>query len=263
MSFYGIIEGRNANGRSVLITPAPVLTTGKGKFQMASSSIPHSSGIYKITCTANGRFYIGSSRNLARRWITHRRDLRGHYHSNPHLQYAFDKHGEAAFVFEVVEVVDDECLLEREQYWLDLLQPFAPVGFNIGIKADSGMRGRKASAETRAKLSMVRKGRKNTPEHNASISAGRRGVQYSAETRAKIGAASKGRKRSPESNERIREAHSKEFIVTSPSGEEFRIKGLARFCRENGLDEPTMSNVAQGKRSQHKGWKCRYAEGES
>ena len=33
-------------------------------------------GIYKITNTVNGKFYIGSSKNIEIRWRVHRRNLR-------------------------------------------------------------------------------------------------------------------------------------------------------------------------------------------
>lgn len=51
-------------------------------------------------------------------------------------------------------------------------------------------------------------------------------------------------------------SRSQEFVVTSPAGERFTIIGLARFCRENGLDQGTMSRVAGGRAKSHKGWKC-------
>lgn len=51
----------------------------------------------------------------------------------------------------------------------------------------------------------------------------------------------------------------KEYIVTTPSGEEICIKGLARFCRENGLNEKNMSRLASGKGWKHKGYQCRHA----
>ena len=38
-------------------------------------------GIYKISCSQEDKVYIGSSVNIARRWVEHRRDLnRGTHH---------------------------------------------------------------------------------------------------------------------------------------------------------------------------------------
>ena len=46
------------------------------------------SGIYKITNKVDGKFYIGSSKNLHKRWLSHRSELRRNHHCNQHLQSA-------------------------------------------------------------------------------------------------------------------------------------------------------------------------------
>lgn len=46
------------------------------------------------------------------------------------------------------------------------------------------------------------------------------------------------------------------YMVTSPNGESFIIKGLKTFCRNNGLCSASMFAVCGGKISHHKGWKC-------
>jgi NUMOD4 motif/HNH endonuclease len=50
---------------------------------------------------------------------------------------------------------------------------------------------------------------------------------------------------------------SKEFILTSPEGVEYRIKGLAHFCKQKGLTNANFYKVMNGTISHHKGWKCR------
>jgi len=52
----------------------------------------------------------------------------------------------------------------------------------------------------------------------------------------------------------------KDWIVTNPEGKEFKIKSLKKFCEENKLSLSLMHRVAIGRNSQHKGWKCRYAQ---
>lgn len=39
---------------------------------------------------------------------------------------------------------------------------------------------------------------------------------------------------------------------------EYIIKNLTEFCRNNNLDSGAMIKVAQGKSKQHKGYKCYY-----
>jgi len=64
------------------------------------------SGIYKIINVVNNKFYIGSSVDLRKRKSKHFSELRHNKHNNKHLQRAWDKYGEASFVFVVVEELD-------------------------------------------------------------------------------------------------------------------------------------------------------------
>ena len=57
-------------------------------------------GIYKITNKVNGKFYIGSSNNIKRRWKYHKSNLRSGTHDNIHMQRSYDKHGEENFSYE-------------------------------------------------------------------------------------------------------------------------------------------------------------------
>ena len=98
------------------------------------------SGIYKITNTVNGKFYIGSSADIAQRFCAHKSDLRRNAHNNPILQRAWNKHGPDKFTFEIIEECssDQKLLFEREQHYLDLLKPYLEVGYNIETKASGG-----------------------------------------------------------------------------------------------------------------------------
>lgn len=110
-------------------------------------------GIYKITNSANNKIYIGSAYNLSNRFSVHRYTLRNNKHKNKHLQAAWNKYGEQNFIFEIVELVNIEILLAREQYWIDALTPFKKeIGYNIA-KIAGNTAGIKASEETRKKQS--------------------------------------------------------------------------------------------------------------
>lgn len=80
------------------------------------------SGIYKITCLSNGKFYIGSSKNIYYRNKRHLSELRKNKHKNPKLSNAFNKYGEDSFTTEIVEETDE--LLKREQYFMNSLNPY-------------------------------------------------------------------------------------------------------------------------------------------
>jgi len=95
------------------------------------------SGIYKITNTKNGKFYIGSSVNIQKRWNAHKRALRKNKHENILLQRSWNKYGEEYFQFEIIEETNDVLL--QEQHYLDELKPYDPkIGFNIGKQATGG-----------------------------------------------------------------------------------------------------------------------------
>lgn len=99
------------------------------------------SGIYKITNTKNGKFYIGSSNDIEYRWMCHKRNLRNKQHINPKLQHAWDFYGEDKFIFEVVEEVKpiQILLFEKENHYLFLLKPYErKIGYNICPKAEGG-----------------------------------------------------------------------------------------------------------------------------
>ena len=88
-------------------------------------------GVYKITNTANGKFYVGSSKDIKNRWIQHQNELNEKKHGNAHLQNAWDKYGSQSFKFEIIEECSIENQFEREQYYLNKLNPFDNNGYNI------------------------------------------------------------------------------------------------------------------------------------
>jgi len=67
-------------------------------------------GIYRITNIKNNKIYIGSAKCFQVRASQHASSLRKQKHQNKHLQASFNKHGEDAFLFEVVEVIEGDRL---------------------------------------------------------------------------------------------------------------------------------------------------------
>lgn len=88
-------------------------------------------GVYKIVNNTNGKLYVGSSNNIRNRWNQHRRDLNDSVHGNPYLQSAWNKYGANNFSFEIIEECAPEVQFEREQFYLNLLNPFDHNGYNI------------------------------------------------------------------------------------------------------------------------------------
>lgn len=88
-------------------------------------------GVYKITNTANDKIYVGSSKDVHKRWKQHRDALNEDKHGNIHLQYAWNKYGGQHFKFEIIEECKPEIQFEREQFYLNELNPFDDNGYNI------------------------------------------------------------------------------------------------------------------------------------
>jgi len=90
-------------------------------------------GIYRIRNLITNDCYYGSSKNIEKRWIRHKNDLKNNKHINIILTRSWEKYGEENFEFEIVEICDMENLKQIEQKYLDLKPKY-----NIGISASGG-----------------------------------------------------------------------------------------------------------------------------
>jgi group I intron endonuclease len=161
-----------------------------------------STGIYKISNTFNGKFYIGSAVNIEKRWRTHKTNLAQGKHHSRHLQSAWNKYGAGAFEFSVIEACSVFALIFREQHFIDTLCPEYNIshtaGSSLGVKhTEDGRRnnsdaqkGKTFSSEHREKLSAAAKNR--TAEHREKLSTAHKGKTFSDETRGKMSEARKG-----------------------------------------------------------------------
>lgn len=120
------------------------------------------SGIYRISNTLDKRIYIGSTRNFFKRFTSHKTELRGGRHGNEKLERFYLKYGMDKLIFSVEEVVSDEKnLLEREQHYLNKLEPFGKLGFNIARIAGAPI-GFPMSKKNRRKQALRMKGNSYT-----------------------------------------------------------------------------------------------------
>lgn len=157
-------------------------------------------GIYKITNIINNKVYIGSSIHIEVRWKEHIKRLEMCQHINKHLQSSWDLYKKRNFNFEIIEKCEEFQLLNREQFWIDVLHP----EYNI-LKFAGSSRNLIVNEETRKKIGEKSRGRKHTEETKKKISQKlsiiRKGNKYrlgsitSDETKQKISRAMKGHKR--------------------------------------------------------------------
>lgn len=96
-------------------------------------------GIYKITNLIDNKFYIGSSKNIYKRWNQHKTDLKNNKHHNSRLQNAYNKYGKENFIYEILENVDLENLIDKEQQYIDELKACEKgIGYNLNNFARGG-----------------------------------------------------------------------------------------------------------------------------
>lgn len=221
------------------------------------------SGLYKIVCIPSGKFYVGSSNHITRRWGEHRRALIDKKHRNTKLQNAWNKYGAEAFTFEIIEFVPEESLLDKEQQWLDEYHP----EFNLSELAGSG------SAEKLSKEFIVTfpSGEEEVVK-NLSRFCRKHGLNRGGLNRVMNGMVNQHKRF------KVRKIHQSteewkltlkrsnkfgagwkgDFKIECPDGRTVIVHSLRDFCIKNGLSQGNMTQVSQGKRLQHKGYRCSY-----
>lgn len=203
------------------------------------------SGIYKLTNIINKKIYIGSAININRRWKSHKRSAS---QDNPIwlISRALKKYGIDAFDWQIIEEVPKESLLEREQYYLDILQPFGDFGYNTAHIAGSTL-GVKFSEQTRNTMSEQRKGKAGI--WNKGRIAWNHGLSWNEDVKQKISRTKLG------SNTGINNHRSKPTTFISPNGAIVLFDSINSGCLKYNLNVSAMAAVARGIRNQHKGWR--------
>lgn len=79
-------------------------------------------GIYLIM--AEHREYVGSSKNILKRWKDHKRSLENNKHHNSTFQNIFNKYGKSIFDCYLITSCKEEELEDFENYYINLINPF-------------------------------------------------------------------------------------------------------------------------------------------
>ena len=81
------------------------------------------SAVYKIINTVTNDFYVGSSKDVKRRWKEHKCPSRWKQYKNNQMYLDMQEYGVEKFVFEILEVIEPEKLKEAEQKFIETLKP--------------------------------------------------------------------------------------------------------------------------------------------
>ena len=212
-------------------------------------------GIYKITNLLTGHYYIGSSINIATRWVDHRCAAKKHT-GNSRLYSALRKYGIENFDISVLEECSPDDRLSTEQKWLDM--HFGnEMCYNISkfvTSSPNAIRGA-YTEERKRNISKAKMGIPQSPEARKSMSdAWKRGIldgTRHSPTKGKIFTQDEKLTRS------VSLRKWKYDKVINPAGEIFDIlPSLNNFCKSHELLLASMSRVLQGKALHHKGWRA-------
>jgi group I intron endonuclease len=90
-------------------------------------------GIYKITNNINGKYYIGQSIDIDRRWYDHKYKAfnKNDISYNSAIHSAMRKYGLKNFTLSIIEECQEEDLDKKERYWINQLNSLVPNGYNI------------------------------------------------------------------------------------------------------------------------------------
>jgi group I intron endonuclease len=169
------------------------------------------------------------------------------------ISAAINKYGKANFTIKAIEECQTvEQLCEREEHWISNLNTVAPNGYNL--KYFSQGKGH-LSESTKRKIGKSNKGKKRTPEAIKTLSEAHRGFKVSAETKAKLSAINKGKAPCALAKINCVKATQKTYRLITPANKEIVVTNMRKFCQKHNLLTSSMSCLVNGKLAQHRGYK--------
>ena len=81
------------------------------------------SAVYKISNVITGDFYIGSSKNVKKRWVEHKCKSKWNEQPNNPMYLDMQKYGTDKFEFQILAEVEIDKLKETEQQFIETLKP--------------------------------------------------------------------------------------------------------------------------------------------
>lgn len=140
------------------------------------------SGIYKITSKKfPERYYIGSAKDIVKRWNGHLYNLLKNKHHSELLQTHYNEYGKEDLEFSILVECEIDVLVEREGEYLKIFDPY----FNI-YKEPGSPKNHKFSDEAKNNMSIAHMGNKQSEETRKKRSLSLLGHSVSDITREKL-----------------------------------------------------------------------------
>lgn len=212
------------------------------------------SGIYCFQSKINPyKIYIGSSNNMPHRKSQHFSSLRKNIHKSLKLQNHVNKYGIDDLEFFILDVCDKEKLIETEQFYLDIFDPWfnvrkiAEANYGKVISEENRKKMRDAMLDQyengglRERMSMLAKKRWEDDEYRDNMVAKHTGKKRTQESIEKTRQANIGRKMSTEA---IRKSSEKRIgrKATEETREKNRMAMLGRKLSEETKSKISNSN---------------------
>jgi len=233
--------------------------------------------IYRAVNKINEKVYIGQTiTGLTNRRLSHINDSIAK-RDNIYFHNAIRKYGSENFEWEILEYCcSKEELDEMEFHYIKQYNSKFPDGYNL-TDGGGGMVGYVITEKHRKNLSESHKGYVHTQEQKRKISEALKGRKCSDKTKRLLSEQKKGSK-NPMFGIKGKQNHSfgvtppkhvfdalidkiaKKWLITFPDGSEKVIKNLSEFCINNSLNKGNLCSTAHGRRTHHKGFKCRKLE---
>lgn len=201
------------------------------------------SGIYIIQSISHPeRVYVGSAKDIYKRWQDHRYQLKTKKHHSLQFQRHFDKYGVVDLEFSVLMECDKNQMRRREEILIKLFNPYFNARKDCGDNT-----GWHHSLESRRKMSEKLRGRKPpelSQESRDAISQKLTGHPVSTETREKLRNAGLGKKQSNETIEkRVGKLKGKKYPNRPPMKQETKDK-ISRANKGRNISKETREKIS-------------------
>lgn len=179
------------------------------------------SGIYKITNAITGDFYIGSSKNIKRRWREHKCQSTWNKCPDNPMYLDMQKYGVEKFEFEILAEVESNSLKETEQQFIETLKPtynnYNAKGVDIERKKET-----KRKADKEYKKS--NKGKESLKKAQNKYNKSEKGKEY--------------QKKYNKSDKRKRYLNEYQNQLCFYNGETLTLGALSKRFSKRGIDHP-------------------------